>query len=354
MAQVPESQSLQGGPLPLLSPQGDEFLMLSVQVDDQLIACNNRATLYNFKPELNAKFECSDSGPAGYFLGFNIHRVRQARKLYISQEHYFQALLERFDMQDCNPARIPLLTGFKPLPTTDEEHAQSCHLSFPHVVGSILYGSTITRPDSAEAAGVLSRFISKWNESHWKAAKHLLRYIRGTTDLCLMFDGECGKRILLGYADADWGGDLETRRSTTGYVFKVYGGVVAWKSRRQPTVALSTTEAEYMASADAAKQATWRRLLLHDLQLGPPKYSPIQILNDNNGCIALSKNPVHHDKSKHIAMRHHFLREKVEDGSIDLSHVSSANNITDLLTKSIPADTFSRLCKLLGVTRLPE
>lgn len=109
-----------------------------------------------------------------------------------------------------------------------------------------------------------------------------------------------------------------------------------------------------MASADAAKQATWRRLLLHDLQLGPPKYSPIQILNDNNGCIALSKNPVHHDKSKHIAMRHHFLREKVEDGSIDLSHVSSANNITDLLTKSIPADTFSRLCKLLGVTRLPE
>jgi hypothetical protein len=168
-----------------------------------------------------------------------------------------------------------------------------------------------------------------------------------------MFDGDCGKRILLGCADADWGGNIDTRRSTTGYVFKVYGGVVAWKSRRQPTVALSTTEVEYMASADAAKQATWLRLLLDDLQLGPPTDSPIPIYNDNNGCITLSKNPVHHDKSKHIAMRHHFLREKVEDGSIDLSDVPSASNIADLLTKSLPADTFTRLCELLGVIRLP-
>jgi hypothetical protein len=164
-------------------------------------------------------------------------------------------------------------------------------------------------------------------------AKHLLRYIRGTTDLGLTFDGDCGKQITLGYADADWGGDLDTRRSTTGYVFRVYGGVVAWKSRQQPTVALPTTEAEYMASADAAKQATWFRLLLDDLQLGPTKDSPIPILNDNNGCIAPSRNPVHQDKSKHIAMRPHFLREKVEDGAIDLSHVSSANNIANLLVR---------------------
>jgi hypothetical protein len=123
----------------------------------------------------------------------------------------------------------------------DEEH--------PQVVSSLLYTSTVSRPDLAKAAGVLSCFISKWNESHWKAAKHLLRYICGTTDLCLMFDGDCGMRILLGYADADWGGDMDTRRSTTGHVFKVYGGVVAWKSRRQSTVALSTIEAEYRGHA---------------------------------------------------------------------------------------------------------
>ena len=229
--------------------------MLSVHVDDQLIACNSRSALDAFKHTLNNKFECSDSGPAGYFLGFNIYRDRPARKLHLSQQHYLEAILDRFDLVDCSPARSPLPYGFRPIPATDEEHQAARHRAYPQAVGAILYASTVTRPDLSQAAGVLSRFISKWNESHWKAAKHLLRYIRGTSDLCLTFTAESGDRIALGYADADWGGDLDTRRSTTGYVFKVYGGTVAWKSRRQPTVALSTTEAEYMASADAARQA---------------------------------------------------------------------------------------------------
>jgi len=132
------------------------------------------------------------------------------------------------------------------------------------------------------------------------------------------------------------------------YVFKVYGGTVAWKSRRQPTVALSTTEAEYMASADAARQAIWLRLLLDDLQLGLGN-KPFPIMNDNAGTIALSKNPVHHERSKHIGLRHHFLRERVEDNTISLSHVPSADNIADLLTKGLPRELFDRLRDLLFV-----
>jgi hypothetical protein len=133
------------------------------------------------------------------------------------------------------------------------------------MAGAILYAATITRPDLSYYAGVLTRYMSKWNFEHYKAAKHLLQYIRGTTDLCLTFDGTGGERLVLGYADADWGGDLDTRRSTTGYVFKVFGGVVAWKSKRQSTVALSTMEAEYMSSADSARQAVWLRLWLEDI-----------------------------------------------------------------------------------------
>jgi len=140
--------------------------------------------------------------------------------------------------------------------------------------------------------------ISKWNEAHWTAAKHLLRYIRGTSDICLTFTNESGKRIALGYADADWGGDLDTRRSTTVYVFKVYGGIVAWKSRRQPTVALPTTEAEYMAAADATRQAIWLRRLLDELKLGLGS-DPLPILNDDMGTIAISKHPVHHERTQH-------------------------------------------------------
>lgn len=180
--------------------------MLSVHVDDQLIACNSRSALDAFKHTLNNKFECSDSGPAGYFLGFNIYRDRPARKLHLSQQHYLEAILDRFDLVDCSPARSPLPYGFRPIPATDEEHQAARHRAYPQAVGAILYASTVTRPDLSQAAGVLSRFISKWNESHWKAAKHLLRYIRGTSDLCLTFTAESGDRIALGYADADWGG----------------------------------------------------------------------------------------------------------------------------------------------------
>jgi hypothetical protein len=154
---------------------------------------------------------------------------------------------------------------------------------------------------------------------------------------------------MLGYADADWGGgDMDTQRSTTGYIFKVFSGPVAWRSRRQPTVALSTCEAKYVASADATCQAVWLRQLLFDL--GFAESTPTAILNNNQGAIALSKNPVHPKRSKHIALRHHYLREKVEDNTITLSHVPTADNIADLLTKSLPGPTFNRLRELLGVT----
>jgi len=278
-------------------------------------------------------------------LGFNIYRDRPARKLRISQQHYLEAILDRFDLVDCNPARSPLPYGFRPIPATDEEHQAARHRAYPQAVGAILYASTVTRPDLSQAAGVLSRFISKWNESHWKAAKHLLR-IRGTSDLCLTFTAESGDRIALGYADADWGGDLDTRRSTTGYVFKVYGGTVAWKSRRQPTVALSTTEAEYMASADAARQAIWLRLLLDDLQLGLGN-KPFPIMNDNAGTIALSKK-----SGPSRTIQTHWTSPSFPPRASRRQYflIPSADNIADLLTKGLPRELFDRLRDLLGVT----
>jgi len=156
---------------------------------------------------------------------------------------------------------------FWPIPATDTECAEAKQCPYPQIVGSILYAITISRPDLSHSASVLSRFISKWNKTHYQAAKQLLRYIRGATDLSLVFNGDCVKQIIQGYADADWGEDLDTKRSATGYIFMVCAGTIAWKSCRQPTVALSTTEAEYMASADATWQAQWLRLLLDNLQI---------------------------------------------------------------------------------------
>lgn len=261
--------------------------MISIHVDDLLIAGNDRTKLNELKRKLNDELECKDQGQVSYFLGINIHRDRANRKLYLSQEHYLESLLERFG-EVGKPCKTILPSDWKPIAATDEEFAQAKDKPFPALAGSILYAATITRPDIAYAASLLCRFIGKWSLDHWKGAKHLLRYLRGTSDLSLVFDATAGKRALLGWADADWGGCLDTRRSTTGYVFSTYGGVVSWKSRRQPTVALSTTQAELLASTEAGKEAVWLRQLLADLELGPADGEPVVIYNDNSGAIQLA------------------------------------------------------------------
>lgn len=264
-----------------------------------------------------------------------------------------EALLERFGMSSCNSKgpRTPLPSSFKPSVASDKEFEQAKHLDFPQIAGSVLYLSTITQPDISYAAGVLARYISKWGNRHYDAAKHLLRYLRGTSDLCLSYDGEAGKRLLLGYADADWGGCADTQRSTTGYLYKTWGSITSWRSRRQPTVSLSTAQAEYMALSNAAQQALWLRLLLEDI--GFAQEGPTKILNDNMGAIHLSKNAAHHQSSKHISLRSAMLREQVKAKNIDLSHVSSKENQADMFTKSLTADQFETLKEGIGMKHHP-
>jgi hypothetical protein len=217
------------------------------------------------------------------------------------------------------------------------------------MVNAILYAATITQPDIAYAASLLARTASKWSLQNVHAAKHLLRYIKATLDLCLTFDAKSGSRTLLGYADADWGGCLDTRRSTTGYVFIAFGGPVAWKSRRQPTTALSTMEAEYMASSGAARQATWLRQLLSDLWF--TQRDPTTTYNDNNAAILLGRNPVHHDRAKHIDIIYHHIRDDIVNGKIDITYIPSAENLADMFTKALSTDSHGNLTRKLGLTR---
>lgn len=157
----------------------------------------------------------------------------------------------------------------------------------------------------------------------------------------MTFDGTGREGFALGYASADWEGDLDTRRLATGYVFKVFGGLMAWKSKQQSTVALSTMEAEYMSPADPAQQAVCLQLWLKDTGLGLGK-DLLPILNSNMGTIALAKNPVSHEMSKHIGMRHQFLWEKGEEKIVSLKRVRNAESLADLLTKALPRDTFEK------------
>jgi len=185
---------------------------------------------------------------------------------------------------------------------------------------------------------------------HIAAVKHLLRYLQGTLDWVLVYKGDL--KPLSGYTDADWGGDTATRRSTSGYIFNLGSGAISWSSKRQPTVALSSCEAEYMGQTQATKEAIWLRRLLVELQ-AMEKDEPLAtpILADNQGAIALASNPYNHARTKHIDIQWHFVREAQEAGSVNFQYTPTDKQIADGLTKPLPKDAFQRFRAAIGLEK---
>ena len=215
-----------------------------------------------------------DLGPAQQILGMKIVRERTKRKLWLSQEKYIKRVLERFNMKSVKPVRTPLASHLKlskqMCPTTKEEKEGMAKVPYSSAVGSLMYAMVCTRPDIAHAVGVVSRFLEDPGKEHREAVKWILRYLRGTTRDCLCFKGS--DPILKGYTDADMAGDLDNRKSTTGYLFTFSGGVISWQSKLQKCVALSTTEAEYIAATEVGKEMVWLKLFLQELGLYQKEY----------------------------------------------------------------------------------
>ncbi len=207
---------------------------------------------------------------------------------------------------------------------------------------SLMYAATATRPDISFAVGVLSKFNSKPSEAHLTAAKRVIRYLKGTTDIALRYSKTVDGN-LTGYSDADWAGDLDDRHSTTGNLFMMAGGAISWASKKQATVALSTAEAEYVALSAATQEIVWLRRLLTDLKVLPD--GPTTLMGDNQGAIAIAKNPVAHARTKHIDIRYHYIREAVQEGMIELCYCPTNEMVADLLTKPLPKGKFVELRK---------
>jgi hypothetical protein len=210
-----------------------------------------------------------------------------------------------------------------------------------------------TRPDLAFAVGSLSRFNSNPGSVHWSHLKRVLRYLTGSINHKLTYGGQAVGRSkqsassVYGYCDADWATSIDDRRSITGWVFLAAGGAVSWQSQKQKSVALSTVEAEYMAECQAAKEAIWLRTLLSELGVGDT--APMVILTDSQGAMALAKNPEHHQRSKHIDIRYHFLRDQVAQGTIELVYVPTTDMAADQLTKPLSRELHQRCTRLMGM-----
>ncbi|WJZ84569.1 hypothetical protein VitviT2T_004169 [Vitis vinifera] len=215
-----------------------------------------------------------DLGPAKKILGIRIERDRASKKLYMSQEQYIEKVLERFSMSKAKLVSSPLASHFKlssrHSPSTDKEKEDMRRVLYASVVGSLMYVMVCTRPNIAYAVGVVSRILSNPGRLHWEAVKWIMRYLRGTAKLKLTFGS--GKLVLVGYTDSDMAGDVNNRKSTSGYLMTFSGGVVSWQSRLQKCVALSTIEAEYIAVAEACKKLLWMKRFIHELEFKQQRY----------------------------------------------------------------------------------
>ena len=252
-------------------------------------------------------------------------------------------------MKEAKPVSSPLGGQFKltkkTCPSSEEEKKKMLSIPYSSAVGSLMYAMVCTRPDIAHAVGVVSRFLANPGKEHWEAVKWIFRYLRGTSKMCLRFGNE--KPILDGYADADMAGDLDGRKSISGYLFTFAGGAVSWQSRLQKCVALSTTEAEYIALTEAGKEALWLKTLFQDLDL---KQDRFVVHCDSQSAIDLSKNATYHYRTKHIDVRYHWIRDAFEKKLFQVQKIHTDRNAADMLTKVIPRHKLELCSKLVGMS----
>lgn len=211
-----------------------------------------------------------------------------------------------------------------------------------------MYAMLCTRPDLCVALNFLSKYQNKNNKELWQSLKRILRYIKGTIELKLIYKKNEYNELIIGYVDADWGSNETDRKSVTGFVFKLFENcTITWNSKRQNSVAASSTEAEYMAAFEAVKEALWLQSLLAGINIIIS--GPIILFEDNKSCIAIANNPTIHKRSKHINIKYHFTREQVQNSLICFKYLSTVDQEADLFTKSLPAPRFQELRSKLGM-----
>jgi hypothetical protein len=329
-----------------ISTKYKDTTFILVYVDDLAIASKSKEEKDKTKAHLLNVFDGRDLGPITSYLGIAVERNRAARTITIHHNLMVKDLVAKYGLEDSNPRRLPL--SVSTMASTPGEPLDLKVYPYRQLVGSLMHLSVTVRPDITFAVGVLARSMAEPTMVHWQAAKGVLRYLSGTASLGITFGGgSSGPGLhLQGYCDADYAGDTDTRKSTTGYVFTLNSGAVSWQSKRQPTVAASTTEAEYMAAAAAIKEALWLRKVLNDLQLGP---GTISIFADNQSAIKLLRNPIISGRAKHIDVLHHFARERVLRKEVSVTYISTDSMLADMLTKVVPIAKHQVCCKGIGM-----
>lgn len=312
----------------------NNMFFLAVYVDDIILFTNNMDTRNYVKEELQKQFKIKDLGDIKFCIGIHVERDRKKGVIYLDQKKYIQEVLNKYGMSDCKSVKTPIDTNttFK---ESSEESSILHEIPYQEIIGCLLYISQITRPDISFVINFLSKYNKKPEMSHWTALKRVMRYLKGTEDYRLCYKQNSEEDITHGFCDADWASSELDRRSCTGYTFLFQGGTISWSSKRQPTIALSTTEAEYMSLSSCVQEAMWLKQLQESFW--PLLRNKAMIIySDNQSSIKLSGSDGYQPRTKHIDVRHHFIRDKVLAGDIDVKYIQTDMMVADALTKATP------------------
>ncbi|EJT45287.1 Gag-Pol [Trichosporon asahii var. asahii CBS 2479] len=332
----------------LRNSDGTPAAFLLAYVDDLILATSTKHEADIVVQALSSFWKISDLGEVTHILGMKVGRDRSERTIHLSQATYIDQLVTRFKAENIKSGKYaPLPQGELPAPSNVAEDAVPARAKiYKELVGALLWLSGRTRPDIAFAVSYLGRSACAPTEQHLALARRVLAYLRYTRDLVLTLGGTEDPLQL--FVDSDWAGCVQTRRSTTGYCVFLFGGLVSWCSRRQGSTAASTMEAEYVAPAEATREVVWLRALLSEL--GLPLLGPTVVNIDNEAALRLGNNPTVFARSKHIDIKHHIVREKVEDKIIELRYIPTDEQRADILTKSLPGIKHTANTRDLGLT----
>jgi hypothetical protein len=319
-------------------------LVVTIFVDDGLCCCADGTRIDYVLASMNDIFETKVSNPELY-VGLQIERDRDARLIYIHQRAYIEKILRDYGFSNSNPIATPADSNSTLHRHNLADTESTEDFPFTNAVGSLQWASMITRPDITYSVSSVARFKSKPTKAHCNAVKRIFKYLRGTLDFKLVYGGLTSKAILLAYTDADYAADLDERNSRSGFILYLNGGPICWGSKKQNTIVDSTTYAEYVACYMAAKEIIWCRRLLHGL--GFSQLQPTQLFSDSQSAIRLALNPEFHQRTKHVDIKYHMVRQQIKQHVLNIFYINTTDNIADILTKALSTDRFKRLCSSL-------
>ncbi|GKB15038.1 retrovirus-related pol polyprotein from transposon TNT 1-94 [Tanacetum coccineum] len=319
------------------------LIIVQIYVDDIIFGSTSQSLCDDFAKIMHDKFEMSMMGELNFFLGLQTKQMKGG--IFFNKSKYIKEMLKKFGLEDSKPTKTPMSTEIK---LTKDDEANSVDSSkYRGMIGTLLY-LTASRPDIMFSVFLCAHFQENPKTTHLEAIKHIFRYVRGTTHLGLWYPKGAGVETVV-YADSDHACDYVDLKSTSGVCTFMGCCFTYWFDKKQTALAISTTEAEYVSAEKACQQALWMKQALIDYYI---RLDDVLIMCDNKGAIDLSKNPVQHSRTKHIEIRHHFLRDNVQKGNISIEKVASEDNIANIFTKPLKREVFNYLRLGLGMMEL--